>query len=912
MSLSRPRLIATHWRHAPGASLVVALIVALLAVAITVLPHALSSIREDTLSERLDQTSVTSRDLTAKAADVSLVGSGTSERVPAEYRPQWGAIEDRLQTIRAEAPAHLAAALQDPYYVSIAGGMDPALDGRIFMAMDPLYDTHLTLVEGRLPELIEPDGDTFNFELVASVATAEGFDWKVGETREVPLGELFKIDGDTGQVIAAPTPRFTLVGTYEPDEPSSSYWAALTPLMQPTTYYDPYGQPSITGYFFTNPAVIEQVHFQVPTPTTFWFPVDESQLSEADTSVLVGELATFTSAVHPLTPNPGAGLQFETGLGDALSRVAATNHAFTALALIFVAGPVGVGAAVLILGARMISQHRRSAFALLDARGASPAQRRLLMAGEGLLAGLPAAIVGAGVGITLVLTLLTRSSAPLFSPLTVVILVALALFPAAALAATAPGAERAVRVDDAAPSRVRLFVELGVLILTAAATITFVGRGAGSPETGIDPLATLTPLLLTIAAALVTLRLYPLVLRAIHARLRAGRGFVDFVGSARAVREASAGAAALLALLVGVSIAVSSTVVLSTIDASAQRMAEIRAGADLTLSVPRFADDAAERVAALDGVDEVVAVRSVPNIAVVVGTRTTRLPMYALDSAAFARISPHPDALLPGGVSLVADGSIPVIVSKSASERLGIGLGDLTIGGTQQKVTATVVAIVEGTAGFAAMDTWILIDESHLADVVPVAGTVTTLLVDVAAGAEPADVIAEVTADVEPLVTAITAESASADASSASTTAGLRGTLFAAIALTALLCAIAVVLTLVLNAPARARLLALLKTLGAPPRSGAGIVSWELVPLCIAAVVAGTAFGLALPVLLFQVLDLRSFSGADSAPAYSVDPLLLAVSLGGFLLVAALFTLLSLFFARRVKVSSVLRTVEES
>ena len=32
----------------------------------------------------------------------------------------------------------------------------------------------------------------------------------------------------------------------------------------------------------------------------------------------------------------------------------------------------------------------------------------------------------------------------------------------------------------------------------------------------------------------------------------------------------------------------------------------------------------------------------------------------------------------------------------------------------------------------------------------------------------------------------------------------------------------------------------------------------------------------------------------------------------GFLAVAALFTLLSLFFARRVKVSSVLRTVEES
>ena len=207
---------------------------------------------------------------------------------------------------------------------------------------------------------------------------------------------------------------------------------------------------------------------------------------------------------------------------------------------------------------------------------------------------------------------------------------------------------------------------------------------------------------------------------------------------------------------------------------------------------------------------------------------------------------------------------------------------------------------------------WILVDDEYLDDIVPAAGTVSTLLVDLDDGVDPATVVEAVKSEVEPFVSWITPESALAETTSGSTTAGLRGTLFTAIGLTALLCAIAIVLTLVLNAPARARLLALLKTLGAPPRSGGGIVSWELVPLCIAAVAAGTAFGLALPLLLFQVLDLRSFSGADNAPAYSVDPLLLTISLGGFLAVAALFTLLSLFFARRVKVSSVLRTVEES
>ena len=84
MSLSRGRLIGTHWRHAPGASLVVAFIVALLTIAITVLPHVLSSVREDTLSEHLTEMSVTSRDLVARTADTGPPSSGVAERLPIE------------------------------------------------------------------------------------------------------------------------------------------------------------------------------------------------------------------------------------------------------------------------------------------------------------------------------------------------------------------------------------------------------------------------------------------------------------------------------------------------------------------------------------------------------------------------------------------------------------------------------------------------------------------------------------------------------------------------------------------------------------------------------------------------------------------------------------------------------------
>jgi len=128
---------------------------------------------------------------------------------------------------------------------------------------------------------------------------------------------------------------------------------------------------------------------------------------------------------------------------------------------------------------------------------------------------------------------------------------------------------------------------------------------------------------------------------------------------------------------------------------------------------------------------------------------------------------------------------------------------------------------------------------------------------------------------------------------------------------TALLSALALLMTLSLAAPARARVLALLQTLGSPPRAASSLALWEIGPPAIAAAIAGTLFGALMPFVVLAAVDMRPFTGSSVQPAYRVDIATLALTMGGFLGSAALLTAVALLVARRVRAASVLRTVEE-
>jgi putative ABC transport system permease protein len=93
--------------------------------------------------------------------------------------------------------------------------------------------------------------------------------------------------------------------------------------------------------------------------------------------------------------------------------------------------------------------------------------------------------------------------------------------------------------------------ELAVVVLAVLATMLLRRRGLG---TEVDLYLVLVPVLVGVAAAVVTLRVFPYPLRLLAALASRARGAVPFLGLARAGRAAPATAGPLAVLVVAVSV----------------------------------------------------------------------------------------------------------------------------------------------------------------------------------------------------------------------------------------------------------------------------------------------------------------------------------------------------------------------
>src|SRR5690606_2634702 len=141
---------------------------------------------------------------------------------------------------------------------------------------------------------------------------------------------------------------------------------------------------------------------------------------------------------------------------------------------------------------------------------------------------------------------------------------------------------------------------------------------------------------------------------------------------------------------------------------------------------------------------------------------------------------------------------------------------------------------------------------------------------------------------------------------------GMNAALGVAVVLSLVLVVVAVVMTQLMGAPARARLLAVLRTLGLDRRQARGIVAWELAPLAVVSAAAGGLLGVLVPGVVLGGMDLRALTGGEEQPARVVDPLVVVGVLGGVLLVAALAVLVSTVLSSRADVAGELRMGEET
>ncbi|MFE0178586.1 hypothetical protein ACFWZ2_40415 [Streptomyces sp. NPDC059002] len=483
----------------------------------------------------------------------------------------------------------------------------------------------------------------------------------------------------------------------------------------------------------------------------------------------------------------------------------------------------------------------------------------------------------------------------------------------------------------------RVVVEVLVLVLAAGGVFALRARGTEGVA-GPDPLLAAVPALLGLATVAVLVRCYPLPVR-LAARWSAGRrGAVPLIALSRAAKEAPARGLALLVLVVTLAAAVFGGLVSGTLLEGRREAVAWQVGADASFLGAARDPATAQRLARARGVRTTVTVRQLRvdpvssrdggryGIASLVGVDGAKLREAAGGSVVGRALA---DAGLSGSgrsrggervseggggashrggwreVRVLASGARPGEVLTFALHGKEVRLrvvGALPDGVARDPALGPVRRAAEererlvladnrDLGRFAASDVEeaaLLLYGAHL-DTAELRSLVPRAAPGSGTGELRIRTEEQAEADDDGLIAAIaTAHTGCA-------------------AVTVLLALVALVLELLLSAPARGRTTARLRTLGLGGRATSALHLLQLLPLVLAAVAGGAALGLTLPALLGPALDLREFTGGPTAPGRHTDVLFTAALGAGLCVLVAVAVGVETWLGRRRGLGAVLR-----
>ncbi|TNC18439.1 ABC transporter permease [Georgenia sp. 311] len=905
------------------------LLVLLVSGVVTAWPRLLAGVDDRQTTHEIAGASPLARDVVAVLPDtwpdLPAPAPGTTPFAP-EVEESLGGTLVALEELRAAQPEPLRSMLGDPLFwvatppFDVQAPPDPVIGTqRLSLKVDPQLGEHVELTAGRWPEPpthVDPyaglsDAERISLtldeetalvrqaiaaggplEVVLAAPAAEALEWEVGTERRVV--------GNTVPVL--------LTGTFTALDADDGFWVHNPQSAEPYLVDDLNLGTSALAAAYVSPAWDGRLPTQFPVSsvrTQLWYPVEVGALAAQDVDDAAAQLTRFTAPQTLGTGETGPlPVRFASDLGGVLDRVAQQQAVTSTVLAIIAAGPLGVTLAVFLLAARLLVARRRPGLALMAARGGSGRQLRSMLALEGLVLSLPAAAAGAVLAV-LLLPGRTRPADLLLTGL-------VALVPAVMLAATtSPRGLRESRADlGRRPGRRRWVVEALVLGVTLAALVLLLQRGVepGAGET--DLLLTTVPLLLAVATCVLVLRAYPLPVRALAGVLRRRRGVTAFLGSARAVRDPAGGLVPAVALVIGVSVAMFSVVLSSTIEAGVQTTAWRAVGADLRLTGPIFDEEHVAEIAAVPGVAAVASIGDAGTVSV----SGERLDLAVLDpddvravQADGVGIATLPTALTAGPGS---GDAVPAVLSAGAADTLGAGVGDRLEVAVGDGLALDVVGVMDALAG-AGTTGDVLLDAAAFTEATGRSVLPRTLLLDVADGQDPTTVLDRVR-EVEPVARAQNPAGDAGNFLASPMAGGMNAALAVAVVLSLVLVLVAVVMTQLMGAPARGRLLAVLRTLGLDRRQARGIVAWELAPLAVVSVVAGGVLGVLVPWVVLGAMDLTALTGGAEQPALVVDHVSAGAVLGGVLVVTAAAVLVSTMMSSRADVATELRMGEET
>lgn len=886
--LGTPGLVVRHLRSGVTASVLVAVLVAVTVLVVSLAPRALAQLSDDQLQHTLSELSPLKRDLTAAGVFGYPSAGGLAPTTADEMFRATAAV---LNEVPDRISAPLGSAVDGSEWVirtvqrsADETGPQPAtIHPMLSLAVDLDWTSRVELVDGTAPAAWEGDeSDGVDpllrapIDIALSAQTAEAADLVVGD------------------ILDYRPARLRVAGIYETREPDADFWVHALDLADGEPFRASDGELLVYASAYIDPeSAVGLRDIFAAAKVASWYPVDSERLEFA-TALEARDQALQLMAIGRNLPS-GEAIAFSSGLPSAIDGVVERVTLVSSLLALAVSGPIGVVLAVFALGVQSVIERRRSALSLASARGAGGRQLRSLMVIEGLLISIPAAALGI-VAAGLLLPVPVGAEA-------FVLPVLLALAPPVLFAiSTSPGSLRSSRADIAVRARggVRWVLELTVIGLATLSLYLLFRRGLteSSLAVGVDPLLVATPLLLSLAVCLVVLRLYPALMLAVQRWTRTRRGAVGLVGAARAVRAPALGFSAALALVVGISIAVFSTVLGATVSSALAANAQQIVGADLRVSAVALDDELVAKVARIDGVDAVAGFERVSNITLAAGANQPTVTVVLADFDELSRVRGDLDLPIDrSGLTFLASDDLAKLMDGPVA----------TIAGAE----ARLAGILPATAMPTVERAWILVDAAD-AETIGLEFHPQELLVNADDSTNREELASSIDAvvhdaqrsDDRDAVQTIDSSSLLAVANAEPVVAGLRFALLLAALTAVLLSMLAVVLASLSAGAVRNRLIGVLRILGMSPRQVNGLVAWELAPVAITAIVAGTALGLAELWIVTAALDLRPFLHGTVSPSPTVNPVLVAAVVVGFALVVALAGVVTTAIGRRFSPAS--------
>lgn len=892
----RDRVVSRFLADDLRAGAVIVLVTLVAAMLLAAWPRAVQVVSDDIVTHRLKATSPIVRDI-ASSNQFALYGpavGGTPESspLPEEWQSTFGGLDAGLRAVRDSLPEPLRRGVLDgrfrTYVPEPLKGIEfPGSDvtsTELRLSQDPYLPERVTLTEGRWPtgdpEVALVDVLAAPTEVVTSEAAADRLVWGVGELRDTYGVGMFE-----------------LVGTYVADDPDEAYWYHSPSAAGPYIVDDPNLGIVLTTALYRGPGGDPRLERMGA-----WFEVDPPPWTHDELGAVADQLRGFTALRQDASGLP---LVFTSELPSVIDTILRDVSATTTVVALLASGPVAGLGLLLLVAARVVATRRRSALALVRARGGSGFQVRGLMAVEGLVLG----VLGGGLGLLGAVLLVPTA----FHPAALVGPLLAAVAPAVVLAGSVPPAGlRAERADAGtrSASRLRRVWELLALGVAVTATVLVLRRGAEDTGAGTDPLLAAVPAVVAVAAAVVVARLAPLLLAPVVRAVRAGRGALGFIGAASATRDRRGQLVPLVGLVVAVTVAVLSVVLLTTVRGGLETDAWDRVGADLRSTGPIVDAETLDRVRAVPGVDAATTVTDRTPAALSTGDGRFQARVLLVDPTDLAEVQADvpgwdvPDLTPPAD----PDGLVPALVST------GFDLGsDATVTVDNRRIGLDVLEQVETVPGGSSTSSWVLVDRETVSTLTGVEYLPRTLLVrldDGLSAAEEAEVVTQVGRLTGPSAVELRSDAVERRLEDP-TLAGLQAALLVATLVSLLVGAATMVLGELMATGRRERLFAVLKLLGMPPRGPRVITTWEIASWAVPAIVTGLLVGGLLPLVVSRSVDLSAFTGGASAPPLVYDPLALLGVTAVFVVVVGVCGLVSAVLGRRVSSAATLRSVQE-